>query len=313
MALRVFSGTVVLLMSRAIKSRKRLIFPYYLHCHGATVGVVHRCTEVHRAGACEFKSWCENDAEEYYQWSSEDILTPQQLRYAQEHLDERDYNEQYRASWETVGGLVFYAFSEGLDVRQDACYDKIAPLIIGSDFNVDRMCWIIAQVGGARENHQLRVFDELFIRDTNTPKTLDILFNKYGDHKAGFIFMGDAAARVRNTSAHLSDYLLIKSDERFGNKRVQYSASNPKIADRFAATNALFCNAVRQRRCVIHPRCVHLIEDLNARAYVPGTSDPADSNDVGHMTDALGYIVWQLFPIKLQTVSTGEISIAYSR
>ena len=47
----------------------------------------------------------------------------------------------------------------------------------------------------------------------------------------------------------------------------------------------------------IHPRCVKLIEDLETRNYKPGTQDPADGKEQGHMADAMDYIIHRIWPL----------------
>lgn len=238
---------------------------------------------------------------ESYTWSSEDIVNPSIIAFAKANLDLRDFNEQYRASWEDSAGRIFYAFSDVFNVSNDIVYDPRRPLIIGSDFNVDPMAWVICQQAGERNEH-LKAIDELWIRNTSTQAALDQLFVKYREHKAGFVFIGDASGKARKTAASAaaqSDYIIIQNDMRFQPKELNYRKSNPSLADRFASCNAMFCNANNERRFTVHPRCKNLVKDLNGRAYIPGTREADDSGDVGHITDALGYVIFQLYPLRM--------------
>lgn len=251
-------------------------------------------------GAVEFKAFFDkglsgSNGITSLTWPSSDILTPEQLAWAQENLDARDYNEQYNASWESIGGSIFYAFDDVLNVSDRISYNSSLSIIVGSDFNVSPMSWVI----GHRSDDGLYIFDEISMRDTNTLMTLDALHTKYGQHSAGFEFYGDASGRARKTSAAASDYIQIKNDIRFHNARIYYPRGNPRIADRFASCNAMFCNTNKDRRLIIHPRCVNLIADLKYRSYKEGTREPDDHGDVGHMTDALGYVIYRRFPIRL--------------
>lgn len=112
--------------------------------------------------------------------------------------------------------------------------------------------------------------------------------------------MGDASSRSRNTRASESDYVQIRNDSRFATRQVIYPRANPSLANRFAACNAAFRNAEGVRRVIVDPRCKNLIKDLTARAYVQGTTMPDDQGDVGHITDALGYVIYQIFPLRLE-------------
>jgi hypothetical protein len=249
-------------------------------------------------GAQEFKKTCEKwkDGEdtETFTWPSWDVMDPEEIRAAREQLDPKDFNEQYGASWETVGGQVFYAFDGVLNV-QDVQYNAALPLLIGCDFNVDPMAWVVAQAVG----DELHVFDELWMRNTNTMAALKKLSERYGKHPLTVNFYGDATGRARKTAASESDYVQIRNTQHFKETRVFFPMSNPHVCDRFAATNALLCSASGRRRLKVNSRCQNLIRDLEMRAYKPGTTEPDDHDDVGHVTDGLGYLVFQKYPLRV--------------
>lgn len=271
----------------------RSVLPALTHRDGwcLRIGVPKR----HGVGAVEFKSACmaaDGVTSLYLNWPSTDVIPEEKLVSAREQLDSRDFREQYLASWETASGLVFFAFDDVLNVQSRA-YDPSKPLVIGSDFNVDPMCWVVMQ----RTERGLHVLCEQMIRDCNTPKALDALHARFGSHEAGVEFYGDATGRARKTAASASDYALIKADVRWRRKSVHYSTSNPSRRDRFASCNAMLLNAAGERRLTIDPKCTRLIADLRDRAYVEGSQDTNDDGDVGHMSDALGYPLHWLFPV----------------
>lgn len=252
-------------------------------------------------GAADFKAFCDRavSGEDRdlagYTWPSRDILTPEALRFAMDNLDAVDFSEQYEANWERAGGRIFHAYDDVLNVRE-VPYDPGATILVGSDFNVNPMCWVLAHLRG----DELHVFDEVMIRDTNTPATLDHLHTRYGaGHTGDWEFYGDAAGRARHTNAAPTDYIIIRNDSRFPGRRVYYPRANPALRVRFAACNALLCNAAGRRRCFVHPRCKRLRADLRDRAYGSDGVTPGDYGDLGHMSDALGYVVHRLFPIRL--------------
>lgn len=253
-------------------------------------------------GAAEYRKFCElghagTDSDTAaFSWPSSDIISSDQLAYARSNLDPKDYREQFDASWETVGGGIFYAFDREYNVRPCG-YQPNLPILVGSDFNVDPMAWVLAH----RLAGRLEVFDEVWMRNTNTPATLDALAGRYPEHK-GWEFYGDASGNQRRTSASRSDIKHIYNHPAFKTmgRTLHFTTANPPVVDRFAATNAMFCNAAGERRLFIDPRCSHLIDDLEARYFKPGTREAADSKDLGHATDALGYIVFRLYPIRLK-------------
>jgi len=296
----------------------RSIMPALVWRHGWLwrLGVPER----HGIGATEFRQVFEAGLDgrdpdrASFWWPSSEIVEPGTLAYCRRTFDPKDYREQFEASWETAGGGIFWAFDEQQNVGHCA-YNPEAPLVVGSDFNVDPMAWVI----GHRYTNRLEWLDEIFVRDTNTQAALDILWGRYGErHRGGFEFYGDAAGHQRKTSATFTDYQIIKQDRRFaatpGGARIYYPKANPRIRDRFAATNAMFLSAAGERRMFVSPSCVHLIDDLRMRHYQPGTSEPQDRGDLGHATDAMGYVVWRLFrprivldtPMPTVIISTGQ-------
>ena len=241
-------------------------------------------------------------------WHSSTVVEAKELAAIKAVLDPRDYAEQYEASWEQISGAIFYSFHEELSVTskeaiRKSVYNPIRTIVVGSDFNVDPMCWTLCH----RAENELVAFDELNISNTNTRETLDILHDRYGEHNAGWEFFGDATGQARRTSAELSDYLQILNDERFNRKEVYYPDSNPSRYDRFSACNAMFCNADGVTRFFVNPRCKRLIADLKHRSFKPGTKEAADSGAMGHMSDALGYIISSVWPIEHINGDDGQV------
>lgn len=231
-----------------------------------------------------------------FHWTSESILTADEIATIKATMNNVDYVEQYLARWEAIAGAIFYAFSEERNVTPRAVYRPDMPIIVGSDFNVDPMCWTLSH----KANNGLVVFDELMIRNTNTPETLTELKQRYPNHAAGWEFVGDASGKARKSSAYSSDYLWIVNDERFVPKKVLYLTTNPPLVNRFASCNALLQAADETVRLFINPKCKRLIADLKHRSYKPKTREPNDAHpDMGHMSDALGYTVYRYFPINI--------------
>lgn len=254
-------------------------------------------------GAVEFKEFFDkglDDNEEgikSWMWPSSDIMTEEEISVAKRVLNDADFAEQYDASWESVGGLAFHAFVEQDNVSDRAEYNSSKPILVGSDFNVNPMCWVLAH----RYQDKLHVFDEIVLKNTNTPATLKHLHDKFHFHVKGWEFFGDATGRHRKSSAVKTDYIHIRNDRNFDfprQKKIHYPQKNPRILNRIAACNGILHNAAGEINCLIHPRCKVLIRDLKVRAYKEGTRELDDAMDVGHISDAWGYLVYRLFPVR---------------
>ena len=266
-------------------------------------------------GAVEYRERCEKAAageladSALFHWPSSEIISPEALEYARSAMDERDFAEQFGAKWLDAGGGVFHSFSTEFNVRP-CVYDVNLPIIVGMDFNISPLTFVFCHVKGT----SLEVFDEQWLRDSNTPAALEVMTKKYAGHKGGWRIYGDASCRARHTSAYSSDYIHIAQNEQLKSmgRTLHFDMSNPPLADRFAETNAKICNSAGLRQLFVDPKCKHLINDLCIRAYKPDSREPDDSGDIGHITDALGYIIHKLWPLSFSLPASNTVGIIYS-
>ena len=263
-------------------------------------------------GAKWFKGFCEECRRgEYpdgaaFTWPSSDILPADVVAQARATMSKKDFDEQYGASWQTAGGGVWHAFSREFNVRPCQRRDNL-PIIVGSDFNVDPMCWTLSH----RVGEFFETFDELILRNSNTPRTLKELWTRYGHHPGGWQFYGDASSRQRQTSATQSNYAHIWNDENFqrAGRTLHYLNANPSHHDRFAAGNTRLGTADGLHRAFIDPRCTTLIEDLETRSYKEGTTELADGKEFGHVSDAWSYCAHRIWPIRFNVGGNRKQSV----
>ena len=233
-----------------------------------------------------------------YSWRSCDNPAYPQKEYdrAKRTLPEQLFKMRYDAQFTSAEGRVYYAFEGDINIRK-CSYDPSLLMIVGCDFNVDPMAWVLCHKRG----NTLEIFDEIFVHNTNTPMTLDFLYKRYSNHKGGFLFMGDASSRQRKTSATTTDYLHIANDTRFKalGLNISFPDSNPPVLDRLAAVNGKLASADGTRTLFIDAECENTVRELEQTYYKEGTRDVIKTKDGPHITDALGYIVHGIWPITL--------------
>jgi hypothetical protein len=258
-------------------------------------------------GAREFNSICDDRSKgyRYFSWSAAEVIDREELIRLKHILDSKDYAEQILGQVVSSSGLAYYEFNanDGGNVINSSAtrYNPNRRIVVGSDFNVNPMAWCLAHVYDGK----VFVFDELYIRNTNTASTLSELHRRYPNHKAGWSFYGDATSRARKTAgtnATQSDYLIINNSPLFQKGEgvsVNYPRKNPPVKNRLASVNAMLCNAAKTRRAFINPSCTHLIDDLLSRG-VDEVGQPINATaDSGHATDAFGYLIHGIFPLHL--------------
>ena len=267
--------------------------------------------------------WPDNEAK-WRNWRSFRFTTlqggrvpPEEVALAREELDPRIFRQEYEASFETLLGRIYYAFARAqwpvgnVDVHVK---DQGGPLLVGLDFNVHPMSAVIAQ---AKHKVQCHVLDEVVLPTSNTDEMCKVLKEKYPDRE--MIVCPDASGDSTSTKAPVgeSDFTILR---RHGFKIVA-DKSNPKIADRYNNTNSNLLNANNLRRTRIHPRCKWLIKGLEGLVYKKDASGqttplPDKKSGLDHITDALGYVLFQQFNVfdrvaKIHEPELGELFSPY--
>lgn len=192
------------------------------------------------------------------------------------------------------GGLVYSAFRWEDHVNHVAATPN-EPLLWALDFNVDPMCSVVAQ----RQGDHLTVLDEIVLEHATTHEACEEFYRRFPTHPAGLVIFGDAAGNQRQTSG-TTDYQMVRQFfQRVGYPRVSYRVanSNPLVRERVGLMNATLRNAAGEKHMTISRRCNELVKDMEQVRYKPGTGivDKHTDPKRTHLSDALGYLVWQEF------------------
>jgi hypothetical protein len=191
-----------------------------------------------------------------------------------------------------TGGKVFSSFSRE-DNIQNVELDPRLPLMWANDFNVDPLCSVIAQMQGKT----LKVLEEIVIRDGTTQEACAEFLRRHDGHQAGVILFGDASGYQKQTTG-MTDYDVIRQYLAAHSNLVvtpRAPRSNPPVRDRINLTNAKLRTAAGEVGLVMSPECKELIKDFEEVGYKPETGAVDKDRDRmrTHLSDALGYLLWQ--------------------
>jgi len=191
------------------------------------------------------------------------------------------------------GGTIYSDFDRSLN-RSYKDLNKDRPLLIGMDFNVNPMSAVVGQMYG----NEIHIVDEIVLENSDTESMAQEIKRRYPDwfESRRIDVFPDAAGNQRQTSARNTDHQILKS---YG-INVVVDGSNPRVKDRVNSLNARLKDGNGARHLFIHPRCETLMECLESQIWTDA-GEPDKSQGFDHSNDALGYLIWQLFPI------TGEI------
>lgn len=174
---------------------------------------------------------------------------------------------------------VYYSFSEKnlADLKRQA-----GTILIGLDFNVEPMCAVVAQY----INNKFNIIDEIIIeQNADTYKFChEAIKRGYG----GAMIYPDHTGGNRKTSGQ-SDFDIL-----WNNGFQVVGTYNPIVFDRTNNVN----RHLRELNVLIDKKCKWLREDLEKVVWKGGKLDQTTDKRRTHTSDALGYLLWSIAPIR---------------
>lgn len=220
------------------------------------------------------------------------FVTQSEIDAARVDMTEKQFRQEFEASFETTESRVAWAFERDTHVI-DTLDDIDTKIIhVGMDFNVNPMTATIA----VNNNETLTVFDEINVYSSSTTEIADELLNRYPNSKI-FVYP-DPSGTQRKTSANgQTDHKILENSGFI----VKAPRKHDAVRDRINATNARFSNANSDTRLWVTRNCKYTIESLEKHSFKPNTQIPDKDSGYDHMWDALSYMVAYMYPIRKQT------------
>jgi hypothetical protein len=207
--------------------------------------------------------------------------------------DERFYQQEVLGAYLSMdGGRVYSAFDRTTHVKEMAVNAR-EPLLWALDFNVDPMSSLILQ----RTGGVLKVVGEIVIRHSTTRQACEEFLTRFPRHAAGVTVFGDASGNQQQTTG-ATDYDMIR--EHFAahssvtlNYRVP--KANPSVRERINLTNRQLRSASGKIGLLVDPQCKELIKDFEQVCFKEDSNviDKDRDRMRTHLSDALGYLLWQ--------------------
>ncbi len=212
--------------------------------------------------------------------------------------DENFYRQEALGDYlNSKGDLVYHAYRPGLNLRAQTL-DERSPVCWTLDFNVDPMSSLVVQLS---RDGGIRVLDEIVLKRATTEQACEEFEKRFGKPPEGVIVFGDASGSAMHTTGH-SDYQMIRSyfAARMVKATYRVPKGNPAVRDRVALVNSKLRNARGEVSLQIDPRCKELIADFEQVAYEEDSTQIDKNKDRRrtHLSDALGYLIWQEQPQK---------------
>lgn len=240
--------------------------------------------------------------------------TPEEIESAKREMSEPVFAQEIMAEFRSLAsGKVYYSFgdhnlTEDCPFMAGRQWSPYHPIYVGTDFNVNPISWVMGQFA----YDKFWFFDSIHLNDSNSPEASRLLVDKimimrdqgFQATETEVIICGDASGNARSTKGNDSDYDIIKQTLKAAGIRYRDVTpdANPAIKDRINAVNSKLKSASDNIGVYIHKtNCKPLMHDLERVLWKNGADFQLDSGkdrQLTHASDAMGYVIHKLSPIK---------------
>jgi phage terminase large subunit len=216
------------------------------------------------------------------------FVKPEEIESARREMSERQFRQEFLATFETYEGRVAWAFEREKNVKkiENAPTDV---LHVGIDFNVQPITASIT----VRQGDTLYAIDEIVIYSSNTNELCDEIKARYPRSKI-FAYPDPSGSARRTSAGGHSDHSILSN----AGFIVKAPRKHDPVKDRINAFNARLCDSMGIRHLFVDPKCKYTIESLEKFCYKEGTQIPDKDSGFDHIFDAISYAVAFLFPIR---------------
>lgn len=231
-----------------------------------------------------------------FHWTSEEILPPDVIESARRTMSLKQYNQEYRASFETASGRIYEDYS-----HENFTSERILPheaLHWTHDQNFTPLSSAVVVI---RDGIPF-FLDEIVLESAISRQSAFEFVEKYKDHRNKTVYIyGDPAGRAGEKHGHKSDYNEIEDVLRLNNWRFERRVrpAHPAIKDRQNAVRAMIRNAKDDIRLRVNPQTAKWChKGLSTVQFKAGSSFQEDQrNQYQHITTAIGYFIDYCWPM----------------
>jgi len=247
----------------------------------------------------------------YFHWTSEEILPADVIASAKRTMSRKQYDQEYRASFETATGRIYEDYDGRVGGRNytDTVIKPHEALFWMHDQNFTPLSSAIAVV---RDGVPF-ILDEIVLTSAVSRQSAEEFVEKYKDHKNKLVYLyGDPAGRAGEKHGHKSDYddiedVLRREKWKF-QRRVRPAA--PSIKDRQNAVRTKILNAAGETTLFVNPKTAPWSHKGLATVQLQegSTFQEDQKNQYQHITTAIGYFVDVHWPAGRQLAKSGKVT-----
>jgi hypothetical protein len=225
-----------------------------------------------------------------FHWTSEEILPADVIESAKRTMSRKQYNQEYRASFETASGRIYEDYSSDNLTSAEVLPHEALHWTHDQNFTPLSSAVVVIRDG------KPYFVDEIVLESAVSRQAAVEFVEKYKDHKNKLVYVyGDPAGRAGEKHGHKSDYTEIEAVLRNANWRFErrVKPAHPSIKDRQNAVRAMIRNAKDEVKLFVNAKTASWChKGLSTVQVKPGSSFQEDqTNQYQHITTAIGYFV----------------------
>lgn len=230
-----------------------------------------------------------------FHWMTEEIF-PEMAAEARKIMSKKQYNQEFRASFETANGKIYEDYSK--DNYTNATIFPHESLHWTHDQNFTPLSSSVAVIRG----DDVYILDEIVLISAVSKQSAKEFVEKFKDHQNKHVFIyGDPAGRAGEKHGHKSDYNdiedVLSANGWTYTRRVK--TAHPAIKDRQNAVRAKIRTADDHISLYVNPQTAPWSHKGLATVQLQqGSAFQEDQkNQYQHITTAIGYFIDYMFPV----------------
>ncbi len=234
-----------------------------------------------------------------FHWKSADILPDDVIAAAKRVMSEKQFKQEFEASFETTSGRIYSDYGDDNLVN-----DTILPhekIWWCHDQNFTPMSSAVC----VKRDNNINILDEIILESAVSRQSAQEFVERYKDHEnKNIVIYGDPAGRAGEKHGHPSDYVEIERVLRTAgwNFKRKVSRKAPAIKDRQNAVRAKIKNAAGEVSLFVNPnKAPYSHKGLATVQTKKGSTFLEEETDYQHVTTAIGYMTHVEFPIIQKT------------
>ena len=230
----------------------------------------------------------------YYHWKSSEILPPDVIESAKRQMGEKQFKQEFEASFETASGRIYEDYSQANLTQEEIKQTEALHWMHDQNYTP-----LSSAIGVIRDDN-IYLLDEIILTSAVSRQSAQEFVERYKHHQNKVVYVyGDPAGRAGEKHGQESAYSQIEevlSDAGWKFER-RVKKKHPAIKDRQNSVRAKIANAAGDVSLFVNKqKAKYCDKGLATCQLKKGSTFLEEETEYQHITTAIGYFVDYLWP-----------------